>query len=122
MKFSPRSQAALDSAHPDVQRLFQAVLAAGHDCTILVGHRGQEEQDECCRRGVSKTPWPTSKHNSMPSNAVDVMPYPIDWDDGKRLDAFALIVFATAAKLGIGVRWGGNFKSLIDKPHWELLA
>jgi len=122
MKFSPRSQAALDTAHPDLQRLFQAVLDAGHDCTILVGHRTQEAQDECCRMGHSKTPWPTSKHNSLPSMAVDVMPCPIDWDNSVQHDEFAVQVRLIADELKIKVRWGGTFKKLIDKPHWELAA
>jgi len=25
-----------------------------------------------------------------------------------------------AAELKIKVRWGGTFKKLVDKPHWEL--
>jgi len=129
MKFSQASQTRLSTCDPRLQRLFEAVIAAGHDCTIIEGHRTQERQEEAFRTGKSKLSWPKSKHNRMPSMAVDVMPYPIDWSDRKRLDEFALIVFATAAKLGIAVRWGGdwnqngksNDERFFDGPHWEII-
>ncbi len=129
MKFSQASQGRLDTCDKRLQDLFEAVIAAGHDCTIIEGHRTKERQDEAFRTGKSKLQWPNSKHNKIPSMAVDVMPYPIDWSDRKRLEAFAAIVFATAAKLGIAVRWGGdwnmngksNDERFFDGPHWEII-
>ena len=119
--FSPKSLAQLATAVEPLQRLFNAVIADGHDCTVIIGHRDQPTQDECCRTGHSKTPWPTSKHNTSPSQAVDVMPCPIDWDDSSAHHYFASIVKAKAFDLGIKVRWGGTFKRFVDKPHWELV-
>lgn len=129
MKFSAKSQGRLDTCHADLVRLFEAVIGAGHDCTVIEGHRNRETQDEYFRTGKSKKKWPDGKHNKIPSQAVDVMPYPIDWSDRKRLEAFALVVFATAAKLGIAVRWGGDWNQngksdderFFDGPHWELV-
>lgn len=129
MKFSARSQSRLNTCHPDLIRLFEAVIADGHDCTVIEGHRGKDAQDEAFRTGKSKKQWPNGKHNSTPSQAVDVMPFPIDWVNRAQHVAFAKAVFAKADELGIKVRWGGDFNmdgnwtndSLIDRPHWELL-
>ncbi len=129
MKFSERSASRLATCDKRLQDLFNAVIADGHDCTIIEGHRGQEAQDEAFRTGRSKKRWPTGKHNSLPSQAVDVMPYPIDWANRAQHIAFAKVVFAKAEEMGIKVRWGGDFNmdgdwtndGLIDRPHWELL-
>ncbi len=65
--------------------------------------------------------WPNGQHNSLPSRAVDVMPYPIDWADIPRMEAFAVVVKDTARELGLKVEWGGDWKGgFIDRPHWEL--
>ena len=68
----------------------------------------------------TKVKFPNSKHNVMPSNAVDVMPYPIDWNDMNRLQDFAATVKARAKSLGIEVQWGGDWKSFFDGPHWQV--
>lgn len=128
-QFSEKSLAKLSTCAEPLQRLFKAVIAKGHDCTIIEGHRDQATQDEYFRTGKSQKKWPDGKHCKTPSQAVDVMPCPIDWSDRKRLEAFSLIVFATAAELGIAVRWGGDWnqngksddEKFFDGPHWELI-
>ncbi len=37
----------------------------------------------------SKIRWPDGKHNTVPSSAVDVTPYPVVWDDRERQFLFA---------------------------------
>lgn len=108
------------TAHPDLQRLFREVVKAV-DCTVLCGHRGREEQEEAFALGHSKVRFPHSKHNVQPSLAVDVVPWPVDWTDLNRFRAFAVIVKEQAARMGIKVRWGGDFTTLVDMPHWELI-
>jgi len=103
-----------------LQDLFLEVVKH-RDCTILEGHRSKDRQDKAVAEGRSKAPFPTSKHNKSPSLAVDVMPYPIDWEDKNRLIEFAGFVQGVAAMKGIQVRWGGNFRSFFDGPHWEIL-
>lgn len=59
-----------------------------------------------------------SKHIS--GKAVDLCPYPIDWDD---LDKFRLIADAmlkAAKELGVHVSWGGTWKTAKDYPHFEI--
>ena len=126
-KFGLTSTAALDTAHPDLQRLFREVIK--HiDCKVLEGHRDKVAQDAAVAAGKSKTKWPTSKHNKSPSHAVDVVPYPIDWSNTARFYHFAGFVKGLAATMGIGIRWGGDWDSdydfgdqtFDDLPHFEL--
>lgn len=126
-EFSPKSKQRLETCHPDLQRLFNEVIKH-YDCTVLCGHRTKEEQDEAVRTGASKLQFPNSKHNSSPSMAVDVVPFPVDWKDMSRFYHFCGFVLATAKQLGIeirsGIDWDGdlNFREekFVDAPHFEL--
>lgn len=99
------------------------------ECTVLEGHRGQEAQEEAVRTGRSKVSYPNGKHNSLPSKAVDVAPYPIDWKDEKRFCYFAGVVVEKARAMGITLRWGGDWnrntdlkdQSFHDLPHFEIV-
>jgi len=118
-RFSKKSKEKLETCHVDLQRLFNEVVKT-HDCTIIEGHRGKEAQNKAFKEGFSKVKWPNGNHNKLPSLAVDVMPYPIDWKDLDRIKKFATFVMAKAESMGIKVTWGGNWKTLVDMPHWEL--
>lgn len=117
-RFSVRSMDKLATCHRQLIELFNEVIKT-YDCTILEGHRNMERQKKLFRDGKTKTLG--SNHLSFPSRAVDVMPYPIDWNDTLGQHKFATHVYRTAISLGIKVRWGGNFKTFYDAPHWELL-
>jgi len=73
--------------------------------------------------------YPTSKHNTYPSLAVDVMPYPIDWRDLYRIYYFVGYARGVANQMGIPIRcgadWDGDFnlkdQNFHDLPHFELL-
>lgn len=127
--FSEKSKAALATAHPELQRLFNDVIRHVN-CTVITGHRGQGEQNAAYLNGKSNKRWPDGKHNSFPSKAVDVAPYPIDWDDTERFRMFWGFVYWRATLLGIKIRWGGDWdgdgdmgdQKLIDLVHFELLA
>lgn len=118
-KFSKRSQERLATCHIDLQRLFNEVIKH-YDCTILDGYRSEKLQDFAFYSGNSKVRFPDSRHNIKPSEAVDVVPYPIDWDNINEFHYFAGFVGAKAINLGIKVKWGGDFKRFFDGPHWEL--
>jgi peptidoglycan L-alanyl-D-glutamate endopeptidase CwlK len=127
-KFSEKSQSNLSSCDDDLQKLFNLVVQ-GFDCTIIEGHRGEESQNEKFRTGKSKVKYPRGKHNVLPSKAVDVAPYPIDWNDRERFTYFAGYVKAKAEDMGFRVRWGGDWNSdwevkdngFDDLVHFELL-
>lgn len=125
--FSVSSKEKLSQCHPDIQRVMQRVIAH-FDCTILVGERGEAEQNAAYDAKRSKLRYPQSKHNKRPSLAVDVAPYPIDWDDRDRLHLFAGFVLGTAQSMGVKLRWGGDWNqdtetkdnTFDDLVHFEI--
>jgi len=126
--FSLASKTKLLTCHPELQRLFNEVIKHW-DCQILEGHRGKEAQNKAFKEGNSKLQWPKGKHNKLPSLAVDVAPYPIDWKDTQRFIYFAGFVLGVAAMLNIKVRYGGDWDSdtqmtderFRDLVHWEIV-
>ncbi len=83
-KFSARSTERLETCDPRLIAVFNEVVKH-FDCTILEGWRSEEDQNEAFRTGKSKLKYPEGKHNKQPSFAVDVAPYPVDWEN---LDRF----------------------------------
>jgi len=123
-QFSASSKAKLATCHPDLQRLSNEVIKH-RVCTIVSGRRGELEQNNLVDEGYSQLKYPTSKHNALPSMAVDVMPYHVDtphlrWDDTDGLNEFAGFVFGIAALLNIKINWGGHWQGFRDRPHYEL--
>ena len=126
--FGDRSRRNLSEAHPDLQRLFDEVIKH-FDCSVIEGHRGQEEQNKYFHSGQSKARYPNSKHNTTPSMAVDVVPYPIEWDNTDRMYMFVGFVKGIATSMGIKLRlgadWDGDTKvkdqNFHDLPHFELV-
>jgi peptidoglycan L-alanyl-D-glutamate endopeptidase CwlK len=131
-KFSKTSIDQLDTCHPELRRLAYAVIEI-FDFKVEEGHRGKEAQDVAFAAGNSKTPWPQSKHNKVPSEAFDCYPYPVDMSEKpKNLERFVYmqgIFKAEAHRLGIkireGVDWNQNQDmrdegSFRDYPHIEL--
>lgn len=137
--FSRTSADRLATAHPELQRLFNEVIKHV-DCAILCGHRGELEQTEAYMNGASTKLWPYSKHNRVPSWAVDVAPYPVDWGNTgtpaqrasaiARFRMFSGFVLGVAATRGIKIRSGGDWdmdfdlgdQKFIDLPHFELVG
>ena len=90
------------------------------DMTITCAHRGKEEQEKAFNEGKSKAHFGQSKHNSLPSKAVDICPFPINWDTKDiRWHKMVALAYDTARQLGIKIRCGAFF-SFKDYPHIEL--
>lgn len=127
-KLSQSSVERLSTCHSDLRTLFSEV-AKVYDFTVTCGNRSEEDQEEAFRTGKTKVHYPNSKHNSFPSQAVDAIPYPVDWKDLNRFYHFAGYVKATADRLGIKLRWGGDWdgdfdfkdQTFNDLPHFELI-
>lgn len=130
--FGQASKDNLSTAHPDLQRLFNEVVK-NYDCTVMCGHRNEEDQNKAFHEGRSKVQWPNGKHNKLPSEAVDVAPWFVEaphirWEDKEKFYHFAGYVQAVADQLKIKIRWGGNWDSddelhdqtFFDLPHFEL--
>ena len=126
--FGAQSARNLSEAHPALQAVFREVIET-FDHAVIEGHRGQAEQDAAFHAGKSKLRFPASKHNQMPSLAVDVCPWPVDWSDHRRFYLFAGYVLATARAMGVALRWGGDWdgdlawkdQTFHDLPHFELV-
>ncbi len=127
--FSEKSFAKLATCDPLLQRVFYDVVQ-NFDCTILEGHRNQARQNQMVAEGKSQVRWPDGKHNTVPSCAVDVTPYPIQWEDRERQALFAGYVLATAKAMGISLRWGGDWdrdtevrdNTFDDLVHFEIVG
>jgi len=124
--FSRASLSKLESVHPVLRLLMTRTLDVSPiDFKILCGHRNQEDQDRAHMMGNSKLKWPQSKHNSMPSLAVDISPYPIDWLNTLAFKELSVIVKSVWAEMSDDERdgWhlvhGADWK-MKDWPHWEL--
>ena len=126
-KFGKKSKKNLSTCHEDLQKVFNEVIKYV-DCSVLEGHRSEERQEQLFSEGKTKVHYPKGRHNSKPSRAVDVVPYPIDWNDRERFHLFSGFVIGLARGMGITLRWGGdwnmNFEvddnKFDDFPHFEL--
>ena len=126
--FSEKSLGKLATCHPLLQRVFYEVVL-NFDCTVLEGHRNEVRQNQMVDEGKSQVLWPNGKHNTVPSCAVDVTPYPIVWDDRERQTLFAGYVLATAKAMSVELRWGGDWdrdtevrdNSFDDLVHFEIV-
>ena len=129
-EFSETSEQRLATCHPDLQQVLRAAIGGGPDFTVLCGHRCQEDQDRAVREGRSQVRWPHSKHNQDPALAVDIAPWPVDWDDANRFRLLAGYVLGVADTLGVELRWGGDWdrdyseadEGFRDLPHFELVG
>lgn len=118
-KFGQRSLERLKTCDPRLQEIMHEVIKI-IDVTILCGHRTKEDQDEAFEKGNSQLQYPNSNHNKIPSTAIDVAPYPINWEDREAFQHMAGIIKGIAHEKGIKIKWGGDFESLFDAPHIEL--
>jgi len=126
-KFGKKSREQLKTCDPRLQEIFEKVVKH-FDCTVIEGYRNEEKQNKAFMSGNSKVQYPNGKHNQSPSVAVDVIPYPIDWEDRERMTYFAGYVKGIAMMLNYPLRWGGdwndntdlNDNNFDDLVHFEL--
>ena len=122
------SKLRLERAEPALQQLFNEV-AKKFDCSIICSHRSEAEQEKAYKNHKSKLQFPHSKHNSLPSKAVDVLPFPVDWKNTEKMRELAAVVLETAKELNIKIRWGGDWdmdgdtsdNKFNDLAHYELV-
>lgn len=126
-KFGSSSQARLETCHPKIQEILNEAIK--HiDFSVTCGHRNEADQTKAFVENKSKVQWPNSKHNSKPSRAVDIVPYPVDWDNIKRFAHLGGLIRGIAAMKGIKIRCGFDWDmdgditdhDFMDWPHIEL--
>jgi len=120
--FGKKSLERLEKCDIRIQNLCKRMLErSDFDMTITCGYRGKEEQEQAFNEGKSKAHFGQSKHNFMPSKAVDICPYPINWNtDDIRWHKMVALAYDVAREQGIKIRCGAFFSGLKDFPHIEL--
>lgn len=120
-EFSELSIKNIKTLEPRLQRLCYEVIQY-YDFSVLCGFRNKKDQNEVYELKRSNRKWPNSMHNILPSNAVDIAPYPINWKDKKEFFFLGGLMMAEAWRLNIPLRWGGRWKELKDLGHYELMT
>tara|TARA_R110000787_G_scaffold163632_1_gene276795 strand:+ start:2993 stop:3313 length:321 start_codon:yes stop_codon:yes gene_type:complete len=94
----------------------RAIEITDVDFTVIEGIRSVERQRELLKGGHSTTM--NSRH--ITGHAVDMVPWPVDWEDLERFEMMAKAMKTAAKELDISIVWGGDWKSFYDAPHFEL--
>ena len=135
-----RSLSRLDGVHPDLVRVVKraAELAAPiNDFMVLEGVRTPARQKELYAQGRTKpgpkVTWTLNSNHFVNAvtgfgHAVDLAPFPIDWNNSSRFDRLATLMFAAAEKEDVRIRWGKDWnmngrpgeKGETDSPHFEI--
>jgi peptidoglycan L-alanyl-D-glutamate endopeptidase CwlK len=150
--YSKESLEKLRTCEPDLITVFTEVIKY-LNLTIIYGYRSPSIQMQLFRSGriFKDGKWvidrkdkvvtycdgteKKSNHNYNPSRAVDIAPYPIDWNDRERMYFFAGAIMESARrlreerKISHDLRWGGDWdldtevqdQTFMDLAHFELI-
>jgi len=126
------SKARLAQAHPDLQRWANRLILV-FDHTVVCSYRDEEAQEDAFRNGKSKVHWPNSRHNTLPSLALDLAPWDseigvIDWTARDRFILLAGMGLQLAKEMSLPITWGGDWDGdtflrdhdFLDFPHYQL--
>jgi len=128
--FSQKSLNRLKELRPELQEVLREAIKDGPNFTIVCAYRGKKAQEQAVAQGTSKLHYPNSPHNSRPARAVDVAPYPVDWDNIARFRVLVGYIMGVADARGVelrsGMDWNENWDeadevgNLRDFGHLEL--
>lgn len=157
-RLSAASRVKLADVHPRlVEVVLEAIKISTQNFSVLEGVRTPERQRELYGQGRTaaelkragldpklakprerQVTWTlNSNHFVNPrtgyGHAVDLVPYPLDWEGPTRFpkfDAIAEAMFKAAAKLGVTLRWGADWdrdgkpreRDETDSPHFEIVV
>ena len=109
----------------------RAIEISEVDFTVMEGVRTLERQRELYAQGRTApgkiVTW-TMKSRHIEGKAVDLVPYPLDWNDLEKFNKIKDAMFQAAKELDVNLRWGadwdgdGNYreKGEYDSPHFEI--
>lgn len=134
-----RSLERLKGVHPDLVRVIKhAIAISSQDFSVLEGVRSLARQKELYAKGRTapgpKVTWTmNSKHRKQADgfgHAVDLVPFPLDWNTTSKFNAIADAVFRAAEAEGVAIRWGADWdrdgkpreRGESDSPHFEVVV
>ena len=109
----------------------RAIEISEVDFTVLEGVRTLERQRELYAQGRTApgkiVTW-TMKSRHIEGKAVDLVPYPLDWNDLEKFNKIKDAMFQAARELDVNLRWGDDWdgdgkyreKGEYDSPHFEI--
>ena len=123
-KFGKKSLANLKGVNTKLVNVLNQTIKH-FDFSVIEGLRSLETQKEYIDKGVSKTM--DSKH--LVGRAVDIAPYPVDYDNIKRFIYLGGFILGVASQLGVKLRWGMDWDmdtyvkdtKFIDAGHFEMV-
>lgn len=120
-QLSERSLKRLDGVNPKlVSVVKKAIQISDYDFIVVEGLRSIETQRKYVSEGKSKT----MKSYHLTGDAVDLAPIEngkIDWTNSKgQFDSVAESMKQAAKEFGVKITWGGDWKSFVDKPHFQI--
>ena len=119
--FGKASTRRLLTCTPELQEVLNEAIKH-FDFSIIWGHRGKFHQNRVFDEGYSKVQWPNSRHNSLPSEAVDIVPYPGGFKNkDKTFTEMATYMLSAASKCGVPLFWGGHWRSFKDLAHFQII-
>lgn len=117
---SERSRSSLEGVDIRLVRIVeQAIKESKIDFTVTEGLRTPERQQQLVNDGYSQTM--KSKH--LTGHAVDLVAIvngKVSWDK-EHYPEIARAMKKAADEQQVKIRWGGDFKSFFDGPHFELI-
>ena len=105
-RFGKKSKARLKGVDPKLVNVLNELIKI-MDVTIIEGLRSAERQQELLEKGATKVKY--SKH--MEGKAVDLAPYPIDWENRDGFYYMGGMIRGIAKQMGINIRFGGDWDS-----------
>lgn len=120
-KLSQRSLDRLKGVDANLVKVVKrAIQISQYDFMVVEGLRTIETQKQYVAQGKSKTM--NSYH--LTGHAVDLAPLEngaIDWNNKKgQFDAVAKAMKQAAKELNVSIEWGGDWKTFVDKPHFQV--
>lgn len=128
-KLSAKSLATLDGVHPDLVRVVKrAIEITEQDFSVAEGLRSPARAKALAAGGTGIE---ASLHIRQPDgygHAVDLWPYPLNWQDLAAFRRVAAAMFAAADELGILLQWGADWDTdgeinepgEWDYPHYQI--
>jgi peptidoglycan L-alanyl-D-glutamate endopeptidase CwlK len=123
-KFNEESLRVVQGLHPDLLKVVaRASEISGQDFQVVPGSGGMRSeamQRKLKAKGASRAK--LGRHTI--GYAVDLVPTDamgrVDFKNSAGFDEIMKAMKQASEELGIPVDWGGNWKRLVDKPHYEL--